>query len=152
MFPKNSGFSPQIIHFFIRCSVIFTIHFGGKHPYIFGNIPKWSCLVGKPHGFVGETHHFRKTPYTSQVILTDSPLCVDRPRYSAIPHGHPHRHLGSQCGSGMFLVRHIYASTLWVFPRKKPGRFFCCWENLTSSLKSRLVSLYSGYYIYIYKV
>ena len=24
--------------------------------------PKWSFLVGKPHGFVGETHHFRKPP------------------------------------------------------------------------------------------
>ena len=38
MFPKIRGVSPQIIHLFIGCSIIFTIHFGGKHPPIFGNI------------------------------------------------------------------------------------------------------------------
>ena len=27
------------------------------------NIPKWSFLVGKPHGFVGDTHHFRSCPH-----------------------------------------------------------------------------------------
>ena len=29
------------------------------------NTSKWSFLVGKPHGFVRETHHFRKPPYQS---------------------------------------------------------------------------------------
>ena len=28
--------------------------------------PKWSSFSRKTHGFVGETHHFRKPPYTPQ--------------------------------------------------------------------------------------
>ena len=139
---ENSRFSPQIIHF---NWVFHYVHhpFWGPTP-IFGNIPKWSFLVGKP--MVVGYHHFRKTPYTSQVILTDSPLCVDRPRYPAIPHGHPHR-LGSHVVVVCF-YSHIYMLSLWFSPEKNTP-FFFCWENLISSLKSLVVSLYSGYYIYI---
>ena len=36
VFPKNYGFSPQIIHLKIGFSIIFTIHFGGNTT-IFGN-------------------------------------------------------------------------------------------------------------------
>ena len=66
------------------CPVFFKGHiklpiFGGdpitSHIYIYGCFLKWwvfppfhtpmvdHFLVGKPHGFVGETHHFRKHPY-----------------------------------------------------------------------------------------
>ena len=37
---KNNGKTPQIIHLFIGFSLIFTIHFGGKNPPIFGSTPK----------------------------------------------------------------------------------------------------------------
>ena len=37
---KNSGFSPQIIHF-NEFSIIFTIHFGGKPPIV-GNTHLYS--------------------------------------------------------------------------------------------------------------
>ncbi len=33
VFPKIGGKPPQIIHLFIGCSIIFTIHFGGFYPY-----------------------------------------------------------------------------------------------------------------------
>ena len=35
---ENRGFSPQITHGLIGCSIIFTIHFGGNTP-IFGKTP-----------------------------------------------------------------------------------------------------------------
>ena len=37
------------------------------------NTPKWSFLVGKPMGFVGETHHFRKALY--KIYILEMAMC-----------------------------------------------------------------------------
>ena len=54
VFPKNSGFSPQIIHLKIRFSIIFTIHFGGNSPIFWKQLQecvsfssRWRILVEK---------------------------------------------------------------------------------------------------------
>ena len=49
-----------------------------KYTWVFPKIgvppistPKWSFLVGEPHGFVGETHHFWKHPYTWRICMVN---------------------------------------------------------------------------------
>ena len=39
------GFSPQIFHLFIGFSIIFTIHFGGKHPYFWKRPFDWILVT-----------------------------------------------------------------------------------------------------------
>ena len=45
VFPKIVGFPPKIIHGLIGFSIIFTIHFGGETPPIFGSTPILELLI-----------------------------------------------------------------------------------------------------------
>ncbi len=45
---KNRVFLPQIIHFILGFSIIFTIHFGGSNPPIFGSTPTSHHMAHPP--------------------------------------------------------------------------------------------------------
>ena len=80
MFPKIVGFPPKssiLIGFSIINHPFWGTLIFGKHPYkdikwgvsLNGGFPLishpkcWSFLLGKPHGFVRETQHFRSCPH-----------------------------------------------------------------------------------------
>ena len=57
MFPKIVGFPPKSSHLYIGFSMIFTIHFGGKHPLFLVQHPyaqKSSWDIFFPKGLLGE--------------------------------------------------------------------------------------------------